>query len=224
MTGLLLAGLSPLAHADTPSYTVTGWDFEGANAGQVGNYTLGYNFTPTHDIVVSALGEWVPNGDAIVDSEMVGIFDGAGNLLFSSPWNQANATLTSNTLGTGSQFRYVDITSLYTEGTRTLLSGQTYTMAGTVGHNTYSTSGIDLTPSADITLTSDGLYNNGDTLSGAGPTAPVQNAGYNMYGVNFEVSGGAAPAATPEPGSWALLVGLTTGGLSLARRRKTRKA
>jgi len=220
LTGLLLAGLSPLAHADTPSYSVTGWDFEGAAAGQVGDYTLGYNFTPTHDIVVSALGEWVPNGDLIVDSETVGIFDGTGNLLFSSPWNQANATLTSNTLGTGSQFRYVDITSLFSEGTRTLLSGQTYTMAGTVGRNTYSTSGIDLTPSADITLTSDGLYNNGDTLSGAGPTAPVQDAGYNMYGVNFEVSGGAAPAATPEPGAWALLVGLTTGGLGLARRRR----
>jgi len=220
LTGLLLAGLSPLAHADTPSYTVTGWDFEGAAAGQVGDYTLGYNFTPTHDIIVSALGEWVPNGDAIVDSETVGIFDGTGNLLFSSPWNQANATLTSNTLPSGSQFRYVDITSLYTEGTRTLLSGQTYTMAGTVGRNTYSTNGVDLTPSADITLTSDGLFNGGDTISGGTPSAPIFDAGYNMYGVNFEVSGGGTPAATPEPGTWAMLCGLTTCGLGLARRRR----
>lgn len=225
LTGLLALGLLPVAHADGPAYSVTGWAFEGAADGQVGDYTLGFNFTPTHDIVVSALGEWVPNGDAINLSETVGIFDGSGNLLFSSPWTQANATLTSNTLPSGSQFRYVDITSLFPAATRTLTAGQTYTMAGTVGNNTYATNAGGLTPSADITITSDGLYNNGDTLTGLTPTPPINDLGYNMYGINFQVGSFAAPAAaTPEPGSWAILAGLTTGGLSLARRRRRRKA
>lgn len=224
LTGLLSLGLLPAAHADGPAYSVTDWSYEGAADGQVGDYTLGFNFTPNSNIVVSALGEWVPNGDAINLSETVGIFDGSGNLLFSSPWTQANATLTSNTLPSGSQFRYVDITSLFTEAQRTLTAGQTYTVAGTVGNNTYSTNAGGLTPSADITITSDGLYNFGDTLSGPNPTPPVGDGGYNMYGINFQVGAVTTTAATPEPGTWALLVGLTTGGLSLARRRRNRKA
>ena len=222
MTGLTLACLTPTAHADTPSYSVSGWQYEGAADGQVGNYTLGYNFTPTHDITVSALGEWVPLGLAIQSSETVGIFDSSGDLLFSSTYNQANATLTSNTLPSGSQFRYVDITSLFSAATRTLLANTSYTVAGTVGNNSYATTALDLTPSSDITITSDGLYNNGDTISGAGPTPPATDAGYNLYGLNFE-TGSTAPTATPEPGAWALLSGLTTCGVGFLRRRR-RKA
>lgn len=220
LTGLLLAGLSPIAHAQGPSYSVSGWDFEAQN----GDYTLGYHFTPTHDIIVSALGEWVPNGISIADSETVGMFDSNGTLLFSSTYNQANATLTSNTIpATGSQFRYVDITSLFSDSTRTLLAGKSYTVAGTVGRNTYSTNAQGLTPSADITITSDGLANAGDTLSGAGPTPPATDFGYNMYSINFATGSLAPTSATPEPGTWALLGGLTTCGLSVVRRRR-RKA
>jgi len=219
LTGLLLTGLASLAHADTPSYSVTGYNIEPA----FGDYTLGYSFTPTQNIVVTALGEWVPFGGTINASEEAGIFDGNGDLLFRSTFTQANATITSNTLPGGSEFRYVDITSLYSAAERTLLAGNSYTMAATIGNNSTGTNSISLTPGPDITITATGLYNIGDTISGASPLTPSNSNVEADYGVNFEYTPGGV-AATPEPGTWALLGGLTTCGLSLVRRRRQKAA
>ncbi len=216
LLGLILVGLATTAHADTPSYSVTGWDLEPTSGG----YTLGYTFVPTHNIAVTAMGEWVPFGGTINGSEETGVFDSNGNLLFSSTYNQANATLTSNHIAaTGSEFRYADITSIPL-GTRTLSANQTYTYAATILSNNIATSAQGLTPGPGITITSGGLYKDGDTLSGPSPSAPTGSNGFNMYGVNFEYVPVEVAATTPEPGTWALLGGLTTCGLSLLRRRR----
>jgi hypothetical protein len=218
MTGLLLAGLATTTHAQTSSYSMTDWQI---HQGQSGDFTLGYKFTPSKNITVTSLGEWVAFGNAINSSETVGIFNNSGTLLFSTTYNQANATLTSNTLGDGSQFRYVDISALLPAVQRTLTAGSVYTMAGSVTHNPYFLDGANLTPAPDITLPSpDSFYSSGNTMTGPNPTPPGNGNVYNIYGVNFQYSTAGGAVATPEPGTWALLAGLTTGGLSFARRRR----
>ena len=216
LTGLFLAGIGTTAFAEGPSYTVSGWSTPGS-----GDYTLGYTFTPTTNVTVTSLGEWIGVGDVFSASETVGIFDNSTNaLLFSTPYSDTTATITGNTLGDGSEFRYVDITSLASQSDRTLLANHSYTMAGTVGHQTYFVAGAnDLTSPAQITITSGGLYDFGDTLSGPTPSAPSTTNVYNMYGVNFQIAD-ATPAGTPEPGSLALFAGVAVTGGLFARRRK----
>lgn len=220
---LFLAGLGTASLAQTASYSVTGWDFDPAT----GDYTLGYTFTPTQNVAVTSLGEWVthdPSGGpgTINASENVGIFDDAGNLLFSTAFTQANATITGNTLASGSEFRYVDITSAFSESARTLIAGQSYTIGGSIGNNSTGANSQGFTPNPNITITSAGLYAIGNTVSGPTPTPPGSAGGFN-YGINFQSTAVSAAAATPEPGSIALLTGLAVSGGAFALRRR-RKA
>ncbi len=235
VAALMLAGIGTTAEAQSASYSVTGWDYEQ----QPGLNSLGYTFTPTVNVTVSALGEWVPGTGAPISAssslavpgtpgtvglpEQVGIFDSAGDLILSTTFTEATATLIGNPLASGSEFRYVDITSSYSLADRTLTAGQTYTMAGT-SYNSYSTnatSGYFANPL--INITSNGLANYGDTLGGGSPLAPASDFTYNMYSVNFELSPSGSPRSTPEPGNMALLTGIAIAGGAFARRRALRK-
>lgn len=235
VAALLITGIGTTAKAQTASYSVTGWDYEQ----QPGLWTLGYTFTPTVDVAVTALGEWVPGTGApinnasslavpgtagtILSPEYVGIFDNVGNYILSSTLTNVNATLSGNTLASGSEFQYADITGSYTLAERTLIAGHTYTMAGT-SYNSYSTNATGgITGNLLINITSDGLATAGDTLSGVGPYAPGTDYSYNMYSVNFEASPAGSPRSTPEPGTMALLTGLGIAGSAFARRRALRK-
>ena len=235
LAALLVTGIGSASQAQSASYSVTGWDYEQ----QAGLYTLGYTFTPTVNVAVSALGEWVPGtgapinnssslavpgtAGAFVTPEQVGIFDNLGHLILTTTLTDINATLTSNTLASGSEFQYADITSSYTLAERTLTAGQTYTMAGT-SYNSYSTNATGgITGNPLINITSDGLATVGDTLSGVGPYAPGSDYSYNMYSVNFEVSPAGSPRSTPEPGSMAMLTGIAIAGSAFVRRRASRR-
>jgi len=156
-------------------------------------------------------------------AEQVGIFDSVGNLILTTTLTDATATLTSNLLASGSEFQYADITGIYSLADRTLIAGQSYTMAGT-SYNSYSTNATGgVTGNPLINITSDGLANSGDTLSGGSPLAPASDFSYNMYSVNFEVSTNANTSSTPEPGSMAMLTGIAIAGSALIRRSTSRK-
>jgi Domain of unknown function (DUF4082) len=75
--------------------------------------TIGYTFTPTSNIVVSALGVWEQNtGVNLTQTHQVGLWTAGGALL-------ASGTVPLNSTVTGS-WRYVSITPV------TLTAGQTY--------------------------------------------------------------------------------------------------
>ncbi len=181
LSGLLLLGISAAAHAQVASYSVTDWVFQGDQGGQRLNYTLGYTFTPTTDIAVTSLGEWISIGDTFNDAETLGIFDSNNTLLFSTSYTLANATISGNTLASGNEFRYTDITAAYSQAVRTLSANQSYTVAGTVGNNSYATQAADLTSSPDITITSGGLYGPREDLTDPASTPPNSAGNFNMY-------------------------------------------
>ena len=198
------------AYAQTPSYAVTGFTVTGQ-----GTYTLGYNFKPTQDIYVTSVGQWIRGTDTITGTSTAGIFDNSGVLLFSTPFTQANATIVGNTDVNGNQFRYTDVASQFSSSTRKLLANTQYTIGATGYNDTVIAQATNLTFDPSVTLTSVGLYTAG------GFQRPVTTNAFNIYGANFQysLSSGAA-AATPEPGSVALLAGLGISGSVFALRRR----
>lgn len=170
--------------------------------------TLGFEFTPNSDFMVTSLGWFDATGSGFQSPHTVGIFDSQGNLLTST-------TLAS---GTGDMltgfFRYEAIAPT------TLVGGNTYTLAGTSGGaadswtvNDY-VSNFNVNPEFTIGENA-ALFS---YISGfAEPTSHYSDyrvyAGPNLIG-----------ASAPEPGTLAL-VGLAMTMLLVggARRASSRK-
>jgi hypothetical protein len=79
--------------------------------------SAGFVFTPTSDLVVSALGFFDYLGDGLEENHEIGIFNATGNLLVYTVVPAGNAVRLDD------DFRYVDISPL------TLEAGETYTIA-----------------------------------------------------------------------------------------------
>src|SRR5947209_9809082 len=102
--------------------------------------TIGFTFTPTVNIVVSALGVWDANAPvAFTQTHQVGLWDSSGTLLAST------TVLTTSPL-TGA-WRYVAITPV------TLLAGQTY-FAGSAITSPYTDAYSRISPPASNVTTS----------------------------------------------------------------------
>jgi len=162
---------------------------------------LGFRFTPTINISVTALGTWDVSAGAIPSGTGVGLFSSGGSLL-------ASVSYPGTTTYSGS-FRYVDLTTPVT-----LFAGSAYTVLSYIPGSTNAP--LDLL--APVTFNSDlsqvhftnSYLNPGSGLTFLG-TVPGGLSDYSQFGPNFQF------AAAPEPSSGGLLAfGLV--GLLLAYR------
>jgi len=201
MTSALMLVASTSAFAtDTPAVTVAG------TANNLGNgpFTLGFNFTTTTSFTLDGLGIYDQDGDGLVDSHDVGLWDAGGTLL------------TSTTVGAGttgsliSGFRFASITPV------TITPGTYNIGALFLGCNDPNFFGGDgaLSTISGLTFVS-GAYASGATLSN--PVNPF-GAAPAFIGPNFLVS-----SAVPEPATWALmLLGFGMAGYAMRKRPNVR--
>jgi hypothetical protein len=169
---------------------------------------LGFRFTPTVNINVTALGTWDAVGASIPAGSEVGLFDN-GTLLSSVSFNGGS------TVQDG--FAYVDLGSAVTLDAGTAYTILSYFPASTtvpinlLGSPTFNS---DL---SDVHFTNSYL-NPGDGLTFLG-TIPGGLSDYSQFGANFLFE--AAPASVPEPASAGLVMAGVFGLFTFVRRKRT---
>ena len=173
--------------------------------------SLGYNFiVGDAPITVTALGYFEAEGYSWHDSHAVGLYDFDGNLL-------ASTVLTGSDVKIGN-FRWKDI------GSVVLSANTTYVLAGVTGTNdpfVYNPTDHNSDSSIEYDFNRFELSN---TL--VFPTQ-VQDAVTGYWGPNFWINSRIGTGDNgngqdvPEPGAFALLIGLGTGLSIVARRRRS---
>jgi len=183
----------PAAHADTAAITLTSFtDFTN------GQWTLGFEFSPTTNINVTSLGSFFPTGAN--DTHGVTIWNTSGTVL-------ATATVTGN----GTQgFDYTTISPLL------LTAGTDYVIGANTLNDDYADNGATWTVASGINY----IQHVETTCSGVTPCFPgtAGTTSFGDFGANFTFT----PA--PEPGSVALLFTILAGfGVAGFRNRSRSK-
>ncbi len=166
-------------------------------------FTCGWEFTPTMDITVSALGQYDQNGDGLTTTADVGLWTSTGTLLASTTVPSGSAATLSNGV------RYVAI------GPVTLLAGVDYVVGSAYDSSDITYNALPSDFAAAITPVG-GLFNAGGTL-----TFPSTSDDRLFVGPSFEFD--AAASQVPEPTSMVLLgSGLIAAGARRWRARRQR--
>ena len=162
-----------------------------------GSWTLGFEFTPTVNINVTALGSYFQAG--VTSGHDVGLWDTSGNLL-------ASTTVVGS--GAGSDgFQYAAISPM------TLLAGTSYVVGGETLSDNYA---LDYTHSFIVGpgITYDGhVETYGASLAYPGLGIITY---FDDFGGNFQYT------PTPEPGSMMLLGSGLFGLAGIVRRKMAR--
>jgi len=163
-------------------------------------FTLGYEFSLSTTLDVTALGSWAPG---IGSGQQVGIWDTSGDLLAWAP--------VSNTDPTVGHFVYQTIPGL-------VLGPGNYVIGGTYEDGALPDGASGVTSQPGYTWITD------EFVLGSGLNFPNSSTG-GFYGQNgiFEADFAATPVATPEPSELlpAVIIGMGTG-LALVLRRRVR--
>ena len=167
--------------------------------------TVGYTFNVLTPVFVTELDAYVGFGFTS-PTIPVGIFDSAGNLLTSAPISVSSPDATTPSAN-GGNFVGATLSPL-------ALPVGTYTIAEFVGK------GSD-TASIGGSIIADPAVSYGHAVAtrtgSASLVYPMNNYGAGAYfGPSFKFT----PAATPEPGSIALLIGMGVTGAGVLRRRR----
>jgi hypothetical protein len=191
-----LLAWSPLqTRANTIAFSISGGGPNVAGSDE----TLGYAFTLSHAVTVTALGVFDLNNDGLNTSHTVTIWTSTGTQV-------VQATVPAGTVGTLIDgFRYVSIFS------STLAAGN-YTIAGF-----YSAASDEQISNTSITSASGVSY--GGSRSAGGFVFPTGNEfgePNSWFGPNFEFTTG---VPTPDSGSTVSLLGFALLGLAAFRRK-----
>lgn len=199
-----IVGALALQASTVPAATISG----GGNIDglPVTPLEMGFRFTPTVNLSVTALGLWDTTAGAIPSGAEVGLF-GAGPLLASVAF--------PGTSSYDNGFRYIDLTTPIT-----LTAGKQYTILsyypGSSNAPLALLDGVTFNSDLSSVHFTNSYLNPGDGLTFLG-TVPGSLSDYSQFGANFLFQ--AAPA-TPEPGTFGLLI---AGLGSLAAAGFTRK-
>jgi hypothetical protein len=175
--------------------------------------SLGFVFTTTEAVSVTALGYYDENKDGFLTDHEVGIFDTSGSLLVSSVLNMG----TDSSLD--GHYRYTAISPISLAGnssyiiaatTAGLLDGIAY------GRKDETLTGFVVDPR--ISVASDAarfLYQSDNVLR-----VPDQMFGYTIYGGPNFVLAPAEASSVPEPASFAFVLGGVAGLVFVSRRKR----
>ncbi len=198
----LLLGASALFATTTSHAQLLALDFpaNSADAGDNGDWTLGYSFRVLTPITVTGLAYWDSASDGLVNTHSVGLWTTGGSLLSSA---SLPAGTSASLIG---EWRYTNVTPI------TLGLGD-YVVAGshTTGGDVYSYDPPSHTIAPEI------LFLANSYIEGIGlnfPTDSDSSIGY--FGGNFLYRTGGG--AVPEPSTYGLLAAFALVGLVAARR------
>ena len=188
-----LKAQSPAALMTAPGSTYAG-----------GSYTLGFSFSLSMAVQVTALGVYDDGQDGLADAAQVGIWDSNGQLLVSN-------VVSAGTGGTlNGYYRYANITPFS-------LSPNTTYVVGAYINDTASSFNTNQGGSgsyASVVIPGTDRYVNSGGF--AYPSVDNGNAGGNWAGGNFQF-------AVPEPSTWVMLgLGVAGLGVTILRRRTAR--
>jgi hypothetical protein len=201
--GLLVWAAPARADYAAIEFKSTNYDFTN------GSWSLGYKFSVTANVVVTALGFYDANGAPLKESHQVGIYDDSGQLLVSTTVSNADAL--------DGHFRYHDFPGIVLQG------GHTYYVAAVTGSDNYTWSPTGAYSDPRVQYLSDAFIRS-STLA-----FPTDSVGYTSlsqvgwFGANFKLAGATTQGGTagaPEPSS-SLLLGLgvlVLGGCAWRRR------
>jgi len=191
----------------TPAKAQLAFDQSGGSGHTIGGTgTLGYQFNVLQTVTVTELDAYV--GDGFLDSSTsVGIWNSTGTLL-TSAFISTTSPATTRPSANGGDYDGASIAGL-------TLSVGTYTIGERI-NNANDSAGVFGTIIEDPKVSYGGsaLYSNGSSLSE--PTIELTSG--VVLGASFEI--GSDTAATPEPGSLALLAGMATIGVGVRRNRR----
>jgi hypothetical protein len=166
-----------------------------------GEWSLGFEFSPTSNIDVTSLGSFFPSG--ATDQHGVGLWTSGGTLI-------ASTTVT----GTGTEgFDYSAITPVL------LLAGQDYVVSASTLTDDYADNSPTFLVAPDLDYI-EHMEISCTTVAACFPTAAITS--FDDFGANFTYTV-VAPAVVPEPSTWSMsIIAGAVALFGMMRRRKRR--
>ncbi len=165
-----------------------------------GSFTLGFEFSPTEDITVTALGDFFPSGSTLTQG--VSLWTAGGTLL-------ATTQVTGQGVSQGQGFDFSAIAPVV------LTAGQDYVVGGTTQTDPYYCCNNPGAGNLGPFIT----YITHAEVGAAGNTPSFPSGQYpsfSDFGGNFQYT------AVPEPATWAMMI-VGFGGLAFAGYRTSRR-
>jgi hypothetical protein len=200
--------------ANASSLAIQEFNSDISAANQTDNRTWGWQFTPSEDILVEALGFWDQGADGFGSAHEVGIWNTSQTLLASVTFNAGTGSaLEGPSMNNGAgRFRFEDISTL------SLIANTQYVIGGTAGSDLFYFASNSVSLASILA----GFPTSGnERVSDAGTGFAYPNRGPHnrrgYYGPNFLYS---TPSAIPVPAAVWLFGTALFGLVGFGKRKK----